>query len=73
MARERSACGHLLAEIEGREGGTRWCAGCAREARVREEERAAVVTWLRGRLMAPSERALARSLAGTIERGRHRS
>lgn len=37
LAQERSPCGHLLAEVEGREGGTRWCAGCEREARVREE------------------------------------
>lgn len=37
LALERSACGHLVAEIEGREGSTRWCAGCEREARVREE------------------------------------
>ena len=37
IASERSPCGHLVAEIKGREGGTRWCAGCEREARVREE------------------------------------
>lgn len=36
IASERSPCGHLVAEIEGREGSTRWCAGCEREARVRE-------------------------------------
>lgn len=31
------SCGHLVAEIAWREGGTRWCAGCEREARLREE------------------------------------
>ena len=70
MARERSACGHLLAEIEGREGGTRWCAGCAREARVREEERAAVVTWLRKQALW---RSVPLDCAAAIERGEHQS
>lgn len=70
LALERSACGHLLAEIEGREGGTRWCAGCEREARVREEERAAVVAWLRKQSLW---RSVPLDCADAIERREHQS
>lgn len=34
---ERLVCGHLAGELQGEDGGTRWCAGCEREARIRAE------------------------------------
>lgn len=34
---ERLACGHLAGELQGEDGGTRWCAGCEREAGIRAE------------------------------------
>lgn len=88
LAQERSPCGHLLAEVEGREGGTRWCAGCEREARVQDEERAAVVEWLRSQagiarvampklhgddvIRAASLAVTFDGIADAIERGEHR-
>lgn len=40
---ERLACGHLAGELQGEDGGTRWCAGCEREAGIRAEAEARVV------------------------------
>lgn len=40
---ERLVCGHLAGELQGEDGGTRWCAGCEREAGIRAETEARVV------------------------------
>lgn len=40
---ERLPCGHLIAEVQGEDGGTRWCAGCESEAGIRAETEARVV------------------------------
>lgn len=40
---ERLVCGHLAGELQGEDGGTRWCAGCEREAGIRTETEARVV------------------------------